>query len=361
MRQAALVAGLNEWRIASGCNGRPLAVVANRTPRIVLLRASSRRCRPVFKQPCIRGRDEPMPAEEHRSERLSDSSLDLLLRPLYRLLAWTFGAVGALFFFFPDGTIDALNWAGSWLAFPPAPYISHRFWLSLGVAYMAVVTALAALVAPAPTERRLLMVPLAIGKATSSLTCLWFFVVDARYFVYLANFLVDASLAALAWLTYAATTPAPPSLSPRSRRVLQAVAEALFPPGSSKLEGQALVAEVEQHLCSFGPLAVRGFSLLLAFLDWNPLLFHGQRVRLSALPWQERVPILEAAEQSRWLLRRQAVHTLKLFFGLQAYRNRELRAAVLKGDRYLEEKLSQARARRERGERGPYPEPQPLS
>lgn len=299
--------------------------------------------------------------EQRTDDRGVDRSLDPLLRPLYRILAWTFGVVGALFFLFPNGTIDALNAAGLYLGFPPAPHISHRFWLSLGVAYMGVVTALAALLAAAPTERRLLMVPLALGKATSSLTCLWFFLSEAHYFVYLANFLMDASLALLAWLTYRATAPPPPTLGPHARRVLHCVAEALFPPGprSQALDLQAIADAVDQQVCSFGPVSLRGFSLLLTFLDWNPVLFHGRRARLTDLPWSERVSILESAEQSRWFVRRQAVHSLKLFLGLHAYRNPVLRAAILHGDSYLEEKLAQARARRDRGEKGPYPELSP--
>ncbi len=289
--------------------------------------------------------------------------LDPLLRLVYRVLGWTFAVVGALFFLLPDGTIGALNAAGGWLGFPPAPLTSHRFWLSLGVAYMAVVTALAFLIAPAPTERRLLMLPLAIGKATSSLTCLWFFATHAAHFIYLANFLVDASLALLAWLTYAATAPAPPGLSPRSRQILQAIAEALFPPSgqAARVDAAPLVAEVEGQLRSFGPLAPRGFSILLQWIDWNPVLFHGRTCRLRAMPWQERVTILEAMEESRWMLRRQPIHILKLLLGLHAFRREELRASLLGGDSYLEQKLAEARSRRARGEKGPFPRPAVLS
>ncbi|MCX8072440.1 MAG: hypothetical protein N3C12_08315 [Candidatus Binatia bacterium] len=291
----------------------------------------------------------------------AEATVDRLLGLVYRVLAWTFGLVGALFFLFPDGTVDALNAVGRPLGFPPAPHLAHRFWLSLGVAYMAAVTALAALIAKAPTERRLLMVPLAIGKATSSLTCLWFFAAFDRYFIYLANFLVDASLALLAWLTYAATAaPATGALPPRGRRTLEAVAETLLlppPGGSPPLAPGKLASAVESQLATQGAWTLKAFGWLLAFVDWNPRLFHGRRERLCELSWEDRVPVLESMERSRLLVRRQAAHALKLLLGLHAYGEPTVRQEFRVDDDWLPSRLELARLRRERGEKGPYPEP----
>ncbi|GIW43949.1 MAG: hypothetical protein KatS3mg077_1231 [Candidatus Binatia bacterium] len=286
------------------------------------------------------------------------------LAMIYRVLAWTFGLVGLLFFLFPDGTVDALNASGRWLGFPPAPHLAHRFWLSLGVAYMAVVTALAALIARAPIERRLLMVPLALGKATSSLTCLWFFLAYDRYFVYLANFLVDASLALLAWLTYAATAPAPPGgLSTRARRVLLVVAETFVParsPQATLADAQKLIEAVEAQLRERGSLVLSGFGVLLTFVDWNPRLFHARRSLLSEMAISDRVAVLEAMERSRWLLRRQAAHVLKLLLGLHAYSAPAFRRELHVDDDWLPSRLRLAADRRARGEKGPYPHPLPV-
>ncbi len=290
--------------------------------------------------------------------------IEPLLVLVYRVLAWTFGIVGGLFFLFPDGTIDALNAVGRLLGFAPAPHLAHRFWLSLGVAYMAVVTSLAALIARGPVAHRILMLPLAIGKATSSLTCLWFFLLYDRYFIYLANFLVDASLALLAWATYVATAPTlPGTLPPRARRTLEAVAEALFPQEgvtSPRVRIQELADAVERQLAERGPLVIRAFSGLLTFVDWNPRLFHLRWQRLSELPWVERVSVLESMEQSRWLVRRQAAHTMKLLLGLHGYSQPALRVDLHVDDHWLASRLEQARARRERGEKGPYPIPAPV-
>lgn len=296
----------------------------------------------------------------------AEGPLVSFLRVVYRVLALAFGVVGALFLMFPDGTVAALNGVGSLFGFPAAPPITHRFWLGLGVAYMTVVTCLAALIAAAPVERRILMVPLAVGKATSSLTCLWFFLVYDRFFVYLANFLTDASLAVLVWATYVASDPAsrttPGSLSSRGRRTLLAIAEVLFPtsPGGGPRPNLSQLAdEVQDQLRATGPLALRGFELLLWFIEQNPLLFHGKLQGLSRLDSESRIHVLESMERSRLLLRRQAVHSVKLLLGVYGYRDARMRSALGVEDGWLADKLAQAKARRERGEKGPFPQPQP--
>src|SRR5437773_1143329 len=120
------------------------------------------------------------------------------LRLLFAGLAVAFAATGLLFFLCPDGTLGVLNAAGSPLGFPPAPPSALRFWLSLGLAYMVLVTLLAAQIARDPRGRAHLMPLLAAGKATSSLTCAGYFVLSMPAFIYLANALVDGALAAIA-------------------------------------------------------------------------------------------------------------------------------------------------------------------
>src|SRR2546425_622234 len=130
--------------------------------------------------------------------------LQSALRVLFAGLALAFAATGLLFFLFPDGTVRALNAAGSPLGFPPAPPSALRFWLSLGLAYMVLVTLLAAQIARDPRGRAHLMPLLAAGKATSSLTCAGYFVFSLPAFLYLANALVDGALALVAlgaWAT----------------------------------------------------------------------------------------------------------------------------------------------------------------
>src|SRR2546427_12735638 len=123
------------------------------------------------------------------------AALDRLLRLLFTALAAAFGVTGLLFFCFPDATVATLNAAGRPLGLPPAPASPLRFWLSLAVAYMMLVTLLAAAIARDPRSRAHLTPILAAVKATSSLTCAGYFVASSPAFIYLANALVDGTRA----------------------------------------------------------------------------------------------------------------------------------------------------------------------
>jgi hypothetical protein len=111
-----------------------------------------------------------------------------------RLMAIGFAVTGFFFVAWPDGTLERLTELGGHLGFDtPAPETDERLWLSLGFAYMVVITALA-LIAQADVVRyRPLLLALAAGKVASSITSLVFFIQD-DVFVYLLNGVVDASL-----------------------------------------------------------------------------------------------------------------------------------------------------------------------
>jgi hypothetical protein len=111
-----------------------------------------------------------------------------------RLMAIGFAVTGFFFIAWPDGTLERLTELGGHLGFDtPAPETDERLWLSLGFAYMVVITALA-LIAQADVVRyRPLLLALAAGKAASSITSLVFFIQD-DVFVYLLNGIVDGSL-----------------------------------------------------------------------------------------------------------------------------------------------------------------------
>lgn len=116
-----------------------------------------------------------------------------------RALAATFAVVGLLFLFAPDGVLAFGDALGARLgAFAPAPPTGAKLWLSLGVSYMAIITALAYLTSRNPRANRGLMLLLSFGKAWSSWTSLAFFLADSPVFIYLLNFIVDGSLALLA-------------------------------------------------------------------------------------------------------------------------------------------------------------------
>src|SRR6266516_2144347 len=157
------------------------------------------------------------------------------LRRLFAGLAVAFAATGLVFFLFPDGTLGVLNAAGS----------------PLGLAYMVLVTLLAAQIARDPRGRAHLMPLLAAGKATSSLTCAGYFVLSMPAFIYLANALVDGALAAIAlgaWAVVWATDAAPAA---RDAALLRAVLDALVPRGGPFAIGAA-DADLRQKLLA-GP------------------------------------------------------------------------------------------------------------
>lgn len=111
-----------------------------------------------------------------------------------RLMAAGFAITGFFFIAWPDGTLARLTELGGHLGFhTPVPETDQRLWLSLGFAYMVVITALV-LIAQADVVRyRPMLLALAAGKAASSITSLVFFIED-DVFVYLLNGIVDGSL-----------------------------------------------------------------------------------------------------------------------------------------------------------------------
>jgi hypothetical protein len=111
-----------------------------------------------------------------------------------RLMAVGFAITGFFFIAWPDGTLARLTELGHHFGFDtPAPPTDERLWLSLGFAYMVVITAIA-LIAQADVVRyRPLLLALAAGKAASSITS-WIFFIEDDVFAYLLNGIVDGSL-----------------------------------------------------------------------------------------------------------------------------------------------------------------------
>jgi hypothetical protein len=119
-----------------------------------------------------------------------------------RLLAASFAVVGILFIAAPDGVLGVISDLGDSLGdFTRAPETTEQLWLSLGFAYMVVITALCVVAQADVVRYRPLLLVLAIGKTASSLSSLGFFLFDEDVFAYLLNFLVDGFLALAAlWL-----------------------------------------------------------------------------------------------------------------------------------------------------------------
>ena len=119
-----------------------------------------------------------------------------------RLLAASFALVGFFFIAWPDGTLDRITEFGNHFGdFTAPPETDQRLWLSLGFAYMVVITALCLIAQADPVRYRPMLLALAAGKAASSLTSLIFFVED-DVFAYLLNGIVDGSLVFASLLLY---------------------------------------------------------------------------------------------------------------------------------------------------------------
>ena len=111
-----------------------------------------------------------------------------------RLMALGFAVTGFFFIAWPDGTLARLTEFGNHFGdFTDAPKTDERLWLSLGFAYMVVITALTLIAASDVVRYRPMLLALAAGKAASSITSLIFFFQD-DVFAYLLNGIVDGSL-----------------------------------------------------------------------------------------------------------------------------------------------------------------------
>jgi hypothetical protein len=119
------------------------------------------------------------------------------------LMAGGFALVGFFFIAWPDGTLGRLTDLGDEIgSFAPAPQTDERLWLSLGFAYMVVITGLALIAASDVVRYRPMILVLAAGKAASSVTSFVFYFQD-DVFAYLLNGIVDGSLVFASLLLFA--------------------------------------------------------------------------------------------------------------------------------------------------------------
>ena len=112
-----------------------------------------------------------------------------------RLLAVGFAVTGFFFIAWPDGTLARLTELGDHFGFhTPAPKTEERLWLSLGFAYMVVITAICpdrVHATSSATVRCCSRSPRA--RRPPRITSLIFFIED-DVFVYLLNGIVDGFL-----------------------------------------------------------------------------------------------------------------------------------------------------------------------
>ncbi len=246
-----------------------------------------------------------------------------------RVLAVAFAVVGLLYLIVPSPTLDLISDVGELLGnHHRAPHTQEYMWLSLGFAYMVVITGIC-LIAQADVVRyRPLILLLAAGKAASSLTSLAFFLIQGQVFGYLLGFLVDGSLILLAlWLwslvgridrPVEVGRVAPRGLGRTERRTLAAICEAMAPgvDGLPAAERDVAVAgPVAEFLRAAPPSFLRRLRLSLRAFEWLPF-----PRRFSRLDQAGRERVLERLERSRHSLKHDLLLMAKLFstFGYAA-------------------------------------------
>ena len=115
------------------------------------------------------------------------------------LSAITYLIAGLIFALAPGLTLKILNFLGKLApGLPEIPIATEKFWLSLAFAMMMTITCLSYMVSVNVRKNKHYTVPLLIAKAASALSALAFFLFSARYFAYLAIFLMDG---AIFWIT----------------------------------------------------------------------------------------------------------------------------------------------------------------
>ena len=138
-----------------------------------------------------------------------------------RVLAVAFAVVGLLYLFLPSPTLDVLSDVGEVLGnHTRAAHTQEYIWLSLGFAYMAVITGICLIAQTDVVRFRPLLLLLAAGKLASSSTSLAFFLLQGQVFAYLLGALVDGTLILLALWLYVLIGRIDRPLAPDGRRPL---------------------------------------------------------------------------------------------------------------------------------------------
>ena len=134
---------------------------------------------------------------------IPDSRLRLYRRTSLALAA-VFGTVGLLFLLIPQRVIDFFNRISPGLGFLESPDCGTGFYIVLAVGYMVLVTWLAFLMARHPENPHFPMLLIG-GKASSSVLSFAMFAVQGPYLVYLANGIVDGTIALGVYLLFRKT------------------------------------------------------------------------------------------------------------------------------------------------------------
>src|SRR3954468_5833194 len=251
-------------------------------------------------------------------------------------MAVGFAITGFFFIAWPDGTLDRITELGHHFGFhTPAPETDERLWLSLGFAYMTVITFLAWIASTDVVRYRPMILALAAGKAASSITSLIFFIED-DVFAYLLNGIVDGSLVFASLLLWSLAgrvgSPAapplrrPPGLRAAELRTLRAIAEAIAP-GEDGLPAAETEVAVAEPLARFlSKLPARTVQVVrVALRTFELLPFPWRFSRMSA---EARSQYMAKMEASRFSVYRDLLLLGKLLSMIAWARDERVRSAV---------------------------------
>jgi choline dehydrogenase-like flavoprotein len=254
-----------------------------------------------------------------------------------RVLAVCFAVVGLLYLVLPSPSLDFMSDVGEIVGnHTRAPHTQEYLWLSLGFAYMVVITGLCVIAQADVVRYRPLLLLLAAGKAASSLTSLAFFLIQEHVFAYLLGALVDGSLIFVAlWLyVLAGRVDRPlvaggarrPGLGAAERRTLSAVCSAMAP-GIDGLPAAELEVDasgpVVDFLAAVPPHLLLQLRLGLRAFEWLPF-----PRRFSKLDQPARERFLAKLEGSRSALKLDLLLMAKLFSTLGYAVTPEVQARV---------------------------------
>jgi choline dehydrogenase-like flavoprotein len=254
-----------------------------------------------------------------------------------RVLALAFAVVGLLYLTLPSPSLDFMSNVGELFGnHTRAPHTQEYLWLSLGFAYMVVITGLCVIAQSDVVRYRPLLLLLAAGKAASSSTSLAFFLLQDHVFAYLLGALVDGSLILVALWLYvligridspdAATGGRRPGLGASERRTLSAICAAMAP-GIDGLPAAELEVDASGPVADFlgavPPHLLLQLRLGLRVFEWLPFPH-----RFSRLDQPGRERFLTRLEGSRWAPKLDLLLMAKLFSTLGYAVTPEVRARV---------------------------------
>jgi hypothetical protein len=273
---------------------------------------------------------------------MSDSGLDRIIRLNMIVLMWAFIVGGALFLLAPDSVVAFTNRLGSRLGdFSEAPATGFRLWLSLGVAYMVLISILAYLIQRDLHRNRALLLVLTAGKAASSATGLLFYLFHADAFAYLLTFGVDGLIVVNCLLLYRLLDP--DSIlrtgtrsfekDGKPRAILRAVLATLVTDAiRDEAGGMASSVSLDQKLVAYlrelGPRAPLALMAALYAIEYGTLLWFRTLRPFTRLVPREREEYLRGFEESRFYLRQRLLFPLRMLATTLCYSEPEQEAAT---------------------------------